>query len=158
MNDSSLLEIGKIDKPHGLFGEVVVTLSTDRVERLEEGSELQTDSHRLTVREAKPHQHRWLVRFDEITSREQAADLHSKILYGAPIQDSETLWVHELIGAMVIDQHEIKRGVVQEVEANPASDLLVLEDGSLVPLTFVIDAEEGVIKVDCPAGLFDLSD
>ena len=42
------------------------------------------------------------------------------------------------------------------VEANPASDLLVLDSGALVPLRFVVSAEPGHVTVDPPAGLFDL--
>ena len=42
------------------------------------------------------------------------------------------------------------------VELNPASDLLVLEDGRLVPLTFVSRDGEGILTVDGPPGLLDL--
>ena len=42
------------------------------------------------------------------------------------------------------------------VEANPASDLLVLDSGALVPLTFVTNVEANVrIDVDVPEGLFE---
>ncbi len=41
------------------------------------------------------------------------------------------------------------------VEANPASDLLVLDSGALVPLTFVVASEPGKLTVDAPPGLFD---
>jgi 16S rRNA processing protein RimM len=44
---------------------------------------------------------------------------------------------------------------VVAVQANPASDLLVMEDGNLVPLRFVLGREEGRLVVDVPAGLFD---
>ena len=48
-------------------------------------------------------------------------------------------------------------GVVEAVEANPASDLLVLDTGALVPLRFVIRVDDGRIEVDAPDGLFDLA-
>ena len=41
------------------------------------------------------------------------------------------------------------------VEANPASDLLVLESGHLVPMVFVVEATDGRVVVDPPAGLLD---
>jgi hypothetical protein len=41
------------------------------------------------------------------------------------------------------------------VEANPASDLLVLESGHLVPMVFVVDTAEGRVVIDPPAGLLD---
>jgi 16S rRNA processing protein RimM len=46
-------------------------------------------------------------------------------------------------------------GTVAAVEANPASDLLVLDGGGLVPLTFLVTAEPGRLVVDPPAGLLD---
>jgi hypothetical protein len=47
---------------------------------------------------------------------------------------------------------------VEEVQANPASDLLVLTGGGLIPLRFVVDLEPGVrVTVDMPDGLLDLA-
>jgi 16S rRNA processing protein RimM len=46
--------------------------------------------------------------------------------------------------------------VVVDVESNPASDILVLDSGALVPLTFVTNVEANVrIDVDVPEGLFE---
>jgi hypothetical protein len=48
-------------------------------------------------------------------------------------------------------------GTVESVQANPASDLLVLSSGALVPLRFVVANEPGVrVTIDAPDGLFDL--
>jgi 16S rRNA processing protein RimM len=57
---------------------------------------------------------------------------------------------------------DVDRGVVVAVRANPASDLLELDSGALVPVTFVLgppsEAADGTrnLSVDVPAGLFDL--
>jgi 16S rRNA processing protein RimM len=56
----------------------------------------------------------------------------------------------------VVDQTGEDRGTVVAVEANPASDLLVLDSGALVPLRFVVTEGPGSLTVDVPAGLFDL--
>jgi hypothetical protein len=42
------------------------------------------------------------------------------------------------------------------VEANPASDLLVLSGGALVPLCFVVDRQAGRLTVEVPPGLLEL--
>ncbi len=48
-------------------------------------------------------------------------------------------------------------GTVESVEANPASDLLVLDGGALIPLRFVVEHEPGVrVTVEVPDGLLDL--
>ena len=150
------LEIGQIDKAHGLHGEVIVTLLTDRTERLDVGSELLIDDGLLTVAASRPHQHRFLVKFDEIATREDAQAARGTTLYGHPLEDPDVLWVHDLVGKPVIDTAGVALGMVIGVEENPASDLLVLADGGLVPLAFfVTTTDEGTIVVDPPEGLFD---
>jgi len=69
---------------------------------------------------------------------------------------ANTLWVHELIGSTVREVSGTERGVVEAVVANPASDLLELDSGDLVPLTFVVEFVNGVVLIDVPDGLFDL--
>ena len=72
------------------------------------------------------------------------------------IDDDSVIWIDQLFGAEVVDTGGVSRGVVVDVEANPASDLMVLDSGALVPLTFVIavDANHRV-EIDPPEGLFE---
>ena len=70
------------------------------------------------------------------------------------------LWTdrHERLrpGAELFDASGVSHGKVVDVEANPASDILVLDSGALVPLTFVTSVEANVrIDVDVPDGLFE---
>jgi 16S rRNA processing protein RimM len=76
-------------------------------------------------------------------------------LLAEPEPDDDALFVHELIGAEVIDTIGVSHGRVVAVEANPASDLLVGETGWLVPLRFVVERQGQRIIVDVPAGLFE---
>ena len=43
------------------------------------------------------------------------------------------------------------------VEANPASDLLVLEGDVLVPMNFIVEQGPGFVVVDPPDGLLDVN-
>ena len=154
----ALLEVGRIDKPHGVRGEVVVSLITHRTERLAPRAVLQTDRGAITVESSRPHQHRFLVRFDRIPDREAADAWRSVTLSAPPIEDpdDDTLWIHQLVGSVVVDQHGVEHGAVTGVLENPASDILELADGRLVPLVFLTAFEPGVrIEVDVPAGLLD---
>ena len=151
-----LLHVGRVDKPHGLRGEVVVSLTTNRDERVATGSELVLAGGRvLTVVTAVPLGNRWIVQFDGVYTRNDAELISHTDLSAEPIDDPEAIWVHELLGATVVDQDGVDRGQVKEVLANPASDLLVLSGGALVPLRFVVGRDGGRITVDVPAGLFD---
>ncbi|MGH9064205.1 MAG: ribosome maturation factor RimM [Acidimicrobiales bacterium] len=151
----SLLEVGRVGRPHGLRGEVVVDLLTDRVERVAPGSVLSSDVGRLEVVRASPHAGRWIVTFAGVEGREEAEGLRGVVLRAEPLRDPEALWVHELIGSEARDVAGRRLGVVTAVEANPASDLLILDGGGLVPLRFVVDRAPGRVVVDPPAGLLD---
>ena len=152
-----LLEVGRIGKAHGLKGEVLVRLTSDRTERLAPGASLSTPKGDLVVVASRPHQDRWIVQFEGISGRTAAESWHGTVLSGEPIDDPGALFVHDLVGCRVIDAEGIDRGAVTAVQANPASDLLVLEGGALVPITFVVgDIDGGTIHVDVPDGLFEL--
>lgn len=151
-----LLVVGHIRKAHGLRGEVVVRLTTNRLERLAPGARLFTDDRELVVSTARAKDADHLVTFDGVTTREDADLLRGVELRAEPIEDPDEFWVHELIGASVVDQHDVDRGRVVEVHANPASDLLVLDGEILIPMTFVVEATSEVIRVNTPPGLFDL--
>ena len=77
------------------------------------------------------------------------------MLRGRPLEDEEAWWVHELIGSEVLDTDGVRLGTVRAVVANPASDLLELEGGALVPLRFVVERSPGRVVLDAPPGLVD---
>jgi 16S rRNA processing protein RimM len=151
-----LLEVGRVVKPHGIRGEVIVDLVTNRPERVAAGSVLSSDIGDLEVLRSSPHQNRWIVAFDGVADRNRAEELRGVVLRAEALEDEndDTLWVHELVGAVVYDVDGLFYGRVREVEANPASDLLVLPQG-LVPLTFVVSQQPGRIVIDPPEGLIE---
>ncbi|MEM7095832.1 MAG: ribosome maturation factor RimM [Actinomycetota bacterium] len=149
------LEVGRIDKPHGVHGDVLVTLTSDRVERVAPGAVFEHDGGTFTVQSSRPHQRRFIVNFSELTNREQAQEARGTVLYGEPIDDPDVLWVHDLIDQPVVDLDGRDLGRVGHVEENPASDLLALDSGGLVPLAFFVEQQDdGTIVVDPPVGLF----
>jgi len=159
------LEIGRITRPHGLRGEVLVALTTTEVSRLDPGSTVAAGDRSLTVVRSDRHHRQWIVVLEGVDTREQAEALAGCVLSVAPKDeaddgDPDVLWVHELVGARVVDAGGVDRGVVATVVANPASDLLELESGALVPLRFVVGrvgrvGGERVVHVDPPEGIFD---
>lgn len=150
-----LLEVGRIDKAHGVAGEVLVTLHADREERVAPGAQMNHDGGTFTVQASRRHQHRWLVKFAEITDRDAANAARGTVLFGEPADDPDVLWVHELVDQTVVDRNGAVLGTVEAVEQNPASDLLVVASG-LIPLTFLVERlADGTIVVDPPEGLLD---
>ncbi|MFM7069470.1 MAG: ribosome maturation factor RimM [Actinomycetes bacterium] len=160
--ETPVLEVGRITKAHGLRGEVVVHLVSDRTERLDPGSVLLSDREDLTVVASRQHGDRWIVQFQGCNTREAAESLRGFALRASALNSELPAgehWVHELIGVEVAESDGTARGVVVAVQSNPAADLLVLSTGALVPVVFIVDGPTaGRVTVDVPSGLFELFD
>ena len=157
MTDANLLEIGRIGRAHGIRGELFVSLTSDRVERVAEGSSIEADGTWLTIVSSRPSGNRFIVRFAEIESRDDAERMTGTVLRAHPLDDPDALWVHEMIGSSVIDVDGRQWGQCIAVVANPASDLLELDTGALVPTVFVVESTTEAIVIDPPEGLFELN-
>jgi ribosomal 30S subunit maturation factor RimM len=152
---------------------VVITLTTNLVEpRTAVGATFDAGGETLTVVAARPHGPKWLVRFAGFDDRDRADTLRGRTLRAEPTPlanpagpaDPEAehgtevvALVHELIGSRLIDQHGTDHGPIRSVVDNPASDLLELSDGRLVPLAFYRshDSSAGIVEVEVPIGLLD---
>lgn len=155
---SDLLEVGRIVKVHGLRGEVLVELFSDFPDRLSAGSVLiRDDGGEMTVESSRLHQGRWLVSFRGVAGREAAEALGRPTLLAERREVPGAMWIDELEGCTVELEDGTVVGSVVAVEANPASDLLVLTTGALVPLRFVVSHEPRIrIVIDPPEGLLEL--
>ncbi len=173
-----LLVVGRIVRPHGVLGEVVVDVRTDEPEeRYTPGSVLVTDPGRavapvpekLTVQTVRPHQGRLLVVFDGIHSRDLAERLRGALLCVdsaevPPPADPDEFHDHQLVGLAAVTPDGEALGEVVRVDHAPASDLLILRrpDGrtALVPFVKAIVPEVDLagrrVVVTPPEGLFDL--
>ena len=97
---------------------------------------------RLVVTEARPHQGRWLVRFEGVDDRDAAAALTGARALRRPSSRPPTATSSGCTSSSARRSstrggHTL--GAVVAVEANPAHDLLVLDSGVLVPMVFVVE-------------------
>jgi 16S rRNA processing protein RimM len=108
------------------------------------------------VTHSQPHQQRHLVSFEEITTRDEADKWRGVVLSAPRLDIAGVIWIDELYGAEVVTTDGIVRGLVVAVEEYPASDMLILDTGALVPLTFATEVEPRTrIVIDAPEGLFE---
>ena len=161
-----LLEVGRFGRPHGVRGQIYVKLTTDRHERVDRGARLWAGSW-FEVASSTPMfstgPDRWIVSLVGIDDRTLCERLVNRVIWAEPIDDPDAVWVHEAIGADVVDMEGTRHGRCVAVVANPANDLLELESGALVPVNFVVsvrpnDAGGYTALIDPPAGLFDVFD
>jgi 16S rRNA processing protein RimM len=157
-----LLEVGRIGRAHGVRGDVFVDLTTDRTERVAVGARLWVRDQWRTIERSHPSNTRWRVHFAGIEDRTPAEALAGTPVFAEPIDDPDALWVHQLVGADVVEVDGTARGRCVSVIDNPASDLLELASGALVPATFIVSfdntSEPRVVTIDPPEGLFELFD
>lgn len=155
-----LLEVGRVGKPHGVRGDVFVTFTSDVEQRRREGARLWTSPDPmgapLVVASVRPQGDRHVVHFDGVDSREAAALLTNRLLHAEPVDEPGALWVHTLIGSVVVDRGGDRWGRCVAVVDNPAHDLLELDDGVLVPVPFVVESDGEVTLIDPPEGLRQL--
>jgi 16S rRNA processing protein RimM len=161
--------VGRIGRPHGLRGEVVVRVRTDFPEqRFAVGAQLRGDTgHTLTVEAARPHGEALLVRFAGVVDRDAAAELRGLLLTvdatALPdLDDPDEFYDHQLEGLAAVGSDGVLLGTVREVVHAPVSDLLVLETDcgeALVPfvraIVLEVDLAGGRVVLDPPAGLLD---
>ena len=132
-----------------------VHLYSDHPVRSAIGARLWAAGKWYEIASSKKQSDRWLIEFVGLDDRNVAQRLANQDLYGEPIQDSSILWVHEMIGSVVVGIDGKKYGVCVSVIDNPAHPIIELDTGGLVPVPFVASHVDGLITIDPPQGLFD---
>jgi 16S rRNA processing protein RimM len=152
-----LREVGRTGRAHGVRGDLYLILLTDREERTRSGARLKVGETWHSVERARRAGDRWFVHFYGVDDRTAAEALANMPVFAEPIPTPPgELYVHDLIGAEVVDLAGDLMGRCVAVLANPAHDLLELDNGGLVPVVFIVRADPGRVVVDAPEGLLDL--
>lgn len=170
-----LLTVGRVVRPHGVHGEVLVEVRTDEPdERYAVGRELITEPRsgppgRLAVAAQRPHQGRLIVTFEGVDDRDAAEALRGVLLQVDSAQvaspsDPDEFHDHQLVGLAAVTPAGERIGEVVRIDHAPAAELLVVErtDGRTALVPFVaamvpeVDLDGGRIVVDSPPGLLDL--
>jgi 16S rRNA processing protein RimM len=169
------LTVGRLGRPHGNKGEIIVWPLTDHPEStfapgvvLLPGDDApDVDLPPLLVEQSRPFQESWLVIFDGIETRTEAETLRGRYLY-RPADEVEPLaegevFQHDLVGLEVVTVGGEHVGSVVEIfEMRPADLLEVRAGDRTVMIPFLrdvvveVDVAGGRLVVDPPDGLLDL--
>jgi 16S rRNA processing protein RimM len=176
-----LVQIGTIERPHGLHGDVVIHPLTDFPEaRFAAGKVLVTaragqapagaeGADRLTIEDVRWHKGRPLVLFAGVETVEAAEALRGQGLWIAaadrPALEPGVFYETDLVGCRVETTDGQAVGTVARVEGAPGASVLAVATAAngevLVPLAEafcrVIDPAAGRIVIDPPAGLLELN-
>jgi 16S rRNA processing protein RimM len=174
MNWDAMVLVGRIARPHGLRGQVIVNPETDFVEqRFSAGSTLWTRSasgdERLVIASSRVQGGRPVVAFegfDRIDDVERLAGLELRVPEDAlqPLADG-VFYHHQLIGCVVETVRGAQIGEVARVDGGSAGSLLAIDGPRgeiLIPLALdicvSIDVAGKRILVDPPEGLLEVNE
>ncbi|SFT95592.1 16S rRNA processing protein RimM [Actinopolyspora lacussalsi subsp. righensis] len=171
------LVVGRVVKPHGIQGELVVEIRTDSPERrFVVGAVLGvlwksrgTRPESLELAAVRWHAGRLLVKAVEVTTREDAERLRGVLLGVRPeeleqLEDPDEFHDHELEGLRAVRPDGAELGSLLGVLHAPAGELLRLSlpDGREALVPFVadivvdVDTDHGTVTIDPPEGLLEL--
>ncbi len=170
-DDRLWLIVGRVGKPHGVHGDLLVEIITDFPERLTDEVRFglgddSRPSEFFQVHRVRLHKGRWLLSVQDIRSRETVAGWRGRYLY-LPEQAIEDLpegyyYEHHLVGLECRSAAGEVFGRVTELDIGLGQTRLVLENEGrelLVPyvpeIVRDVQLDTGAIIIDPPAGLFD---
>ena len=174
MDSPELLVVGRVERPHGVRGEVSVSILTDFPERFVPGARLSwrrgEETRDLRIATARPHSGRVLLGFEGVEGAISARALAGGDLciaasdaYPAP---PGYFYEHEILGWACLDTAGRRLGKAAGLERGPAAPMLSVETapGTIALVPFVhgivvsIDREARRIVLDPPEGLMDLAE
>lgn len=168
-----MVTVGRITRPHGLRGDVVISPETDFAEeRFTPGATLWAKADggekALTIGTVRMHGGRAIVGFERcarIEDAERLAGLELRVPEDTlqPLA-ANTYYLHQLVGCAVEDAAGAAVGTVARVDGGTGASVLVVEGARgeiLIPLTQAICTEIDVtakrIRIDPPEGLLELN-
>ena len=162
--------VGRVLRPQGVKGEVVVEVLSDVPGRFKKGSRVMgvregAPPVSLTVAAGRPHKGGAVVRFEGYEDRDRAEELRGLDLEvprsEVPKAPKGTYYQYELLGCLCLDRDE-ELGRVVEVREDGGGVMLIVEgEGRQVPVPFVreflrkVYVEAGRIELALPEGLIE---
>jgi 16S rRNA processing protein RimM len=161
------LVVGKLRRPHGLGGEILMEIWTDFPERLRPGLQLYIGEEYLPCQLLKfrRHQDMLLVTLDGYPTREAVSALRNQYVYVRtaevpPLPEGE-FYHHQLLGLTVKDDTGKRLGEVIEIIETGANDVFVVRTpigpDILIPyldtLLIKVDLDRGELHTKLPLGL-----
>lgn len=166
--------VGRVLRPHGIRGEIVVQVLSDVPDRLDAGRSVWIArdgeaGRRVAIESSRPHKTGALLRFEGVDDRDAVEALRGAWLEvdraEVPPAPEGTFYQYELLGCRCFDGAQglgTDLGEVVDLLEDGGGLLLIVSDGERrVPIPFVqgflrrIDVAERVIELDLPPGLIE---
>jgi 16S rRNA processing protein RimM len=165
--EPAFLAVGKVRRPHGVAGAVLVEVFTDFPDRLQTKAVVYAgETHiPLTIRRQRNHNDGILLEFEDFITPEQVGRFRNQILYivladAVDLPEGE-FYYHELLGLSVLNETGESLGKVTEIMQTGANDVYVVTNDAgneiLLPaiaeVILDVDLDSKIIKVHLLPGL-----
>ena len=153
----AFLVIGKLHRPHGVKGEMIMSVLTDFPERLHPDLEvfMGPDRTLVKIKSIRHHNRGMLISLEGYTSRQQVDHLRNSELFvptadRPPLPDGE-YYLHQIIGLKAVSDEGQALGIVSDWIETGANGVFIVRDeaGNEILLP---DIDEVVLKIDLDAG------
>jgi 16S rRNA processing protein RimM len=165
--EPAFLAVGKVRRPHGISGDVLVEIYTDFPEHLEPGTQVYLGAKflPLIICRQRFHNDLLILAFDGFSTPEQVGLFRNQILYIETVHASELpegeYYFHELLGLSVQTEAGEYLGKVTEIMQTGANDVYVVTDQAgrelLLPaipdVILYVDLAARIMKVHLLPGL-----
>ena len=167
--EPGFLAVGKLRRPHGVSGDILMEVLTDFPERLKEGKTLYLgDAHTpQELTHVRKHQNLLIIHLAGYTTPETVSELRNLVVYVRtkeipPLPQGE-YYHHQLIGLQVVDEQGETLSTIQAILETGANDVLITRTPTgkeiLIPViesvVLKIDLAQGLVQVKLPPGLLE---
>jgi 16S rRNA processing protein RimM len=155
--EPAFLAVGRLRRPHGLKGEMMMDIITDFPERLKRGVTVYVgpDYSTMSLRSVRTHDRVLLVAFEGLDTPEAISELRNQMVYvsseGLPPLDEGEYYHHELIGLTVVDEEGNVLGTLTDILETGATDVYIVQPES-GPEILLPGSDEVILDIDLDAG------
>ncbi len=151
--EPDFLLVGKLQRVHGLRGEIVMEVMTDFPERLQPGKFLYVGNEhkQIKIQSVRRMHENLLISFDGFENRDLAQILRNSFVFvrtdQLPKLPAGEYYHHQILGMMIEDSSGATLGKLVDILETPANDVYIIEgvDGKEILLAAV---ESVIVKVD----------
>ena len=165
--EPTYLVVGRLRRPHGVRGEILMEVITDFPERLQDSTLVYVgeDHQELRIRSRRAQGANLVLAFDGYNSPEEAGELRNKLVFvraaDRPALPEGEYYHHQLIGLRVISDEGQYLGTLKNILDYAANDVYVIqaEGGQEILLPAIdsvildVDLDNGIIRVHLLPGL-----
>lgn len=165
--EPALIVIGKLLRPHGVSGEIIMEVLTDFPERIQKGMLVYIGENHspLKIGNHRKHLEQFIISFDGYSDRDEIGQFRNQLVYirvdDIPPLSAGEYYHHQVLGLRVIDASGSDLGIVTDILETGANDVLVITTnrGKQILIPFIdtvvleVDLVKNVIQVNLLPGL-----